>query len=61
MEYTDTSLPTVDFVQVANCVTNQGDKAVGVGPLVDIILNKIHGEEFWVILDDLVVSVVNQR
>ena len=55
------SLPTVDIVQVANCVTNQGDQAVGVGPLVDIILNKIHGDEFWVILEDLVVSVVNQR
>ena len=46
---------------MANCVTNQGDRAEGVGPLVDIILDKIHGDEFWVILDDLVVSVVNQR
>ena len=44
---------------MTNCLTNQDE--VAVGPLVDIILDKIHGDEFWVILDDLVVNVVNQR
>ena len=50
---------TVGIVQVANCVTSQDDTAVG--PLVDIILDKIHGEEFWNILDDLVLNVINRR
>ena len=54
-----TVCPTVVIVQVADCVTNKDDTAVG--PLVDIILDKIHGDEFWVIVEDLILNVINKR
>ena len=34
---------------------------IDVSPLVNDILERIHGDKFWDILEELVVNVVNKR
>ena len=47
--------------QVTNCMANLGDSQVTLEPLVNTILERIHGDEFWDVLEELVVYVVNKR
>ena len=47
--------------QVTNCMANLGDSEVNLEPLVNTILERIHGDEFWDVLEELVVYVVNKR
>ena len=47
--------------QVTNCMANLGDSEVNLKPLVDTILERIHGDKFWDVLEELVVYVVNKR
>ena len=42
-------------------MANLGDSEVNLVPLVDTILDKIHGDKFWDVLEELVVYVVNKR